>query len=63
MIRVRQVCSQFSLPCIVIDLAYEDAFGSMLRGTSVLFNANGILASFALSRGQTTMDARSVRPI
>ena len=34
----------------------------MLRGTSALFNTNGLLASFAPPRGQTTMDARSVRP-
>jgi hypothetical protein len=33
----------------------------MLRGTSSLFNSNGLLASFAMSRDQSETDAKTVR--
>lgn len=45
----------------LISCMYVDAFGSMLRGTSVLFSTNGLLANFAPSRVQVKTDARSVR--
>ncbi|KAF8578039.1 cis-golgi transport vesicle tethering complex subunit [Ramaria rubella] len=35
-----------------------DTFGSMLRGTSALFNSNGLLSNFASSRDESDMDVK-----